>query len=187
MQKPASMRNRPRGSQPTSICMNTLVQSPGSLFRIAAKQRSYARATAITIRESMRFIALWRSIMAQPSFRPEFEHPRINQMPEAPLDMYPPGSLPRFVMNSSFRCPNWIRRSERNWMSSITNPFKRKRAADMNSSSTKNCHWWHPYLLPGMSRRNGPPQRFCSIITYPTTECYTLFLTNISSTKSMCG
>lgn len=68
--------------------------------------RSYARATAITIRESMRFIALWRSIMAQPSFRPEFEHPRINQMPEAPLDMYPPGSLPRFVMNSSFRCPN---------------------------------------------------------------------------------
>ena len=66
-------------------------------------------------------------------------------------------------------------------------PSKRKKAAGMNSSATKNCHCWHHYLQPVMNWRSGNRPPFSSIITYPSMECYTQFHTNTSEKRPMCG
>ena len=43
------------------------------------------------------------------------------------------------------------------------------------------------YRLPPMNWRNGKKPPFNSIITYPSTECYTPFLTNSLNVRWMCG
>lgn len=45
------------------------------------------------------------------------------------------------AMSSSLRLQNSTPRSGRNGMSLISVPFKRKRVADTNSSTTRNCHY----------------------------------------------
>lgn len=48
----------------------------------------------------------------------------------------------------------------KNWKYSATVHSRRKRAVGMNSSVTKNCHYWHHYLLPHMNWRNGNKSPF---------------------------
>ena len=46
---------------------------------------------------------------------------------------------------------------------------------------------WPNYRPPVLNWLNGRQRQFSSIITYPWTECYTLFLTNSLNVRSMCG
>ena len=66
----------------------------------------------------------------------------------------------------------------------VNRPFPKERGVpDTRSSATKNCHYWPSYRLLLMNWRNGKKPPFSSIITYPSTECYTPFLTNTSKRK----
>lgn len=73
------------------------------------------------------------------------------------------------------------------WRSSYIVRSKRKRVPDTRSSATKNCHYWPSCRLPPMNWRNGKKPPFNLIITYPSTECYTPFLTNSLNVRWMCG